>query len=181
MTSPGDPLLDVERILAAFNRHEVAYVLVGGVAARVHGAGYATYDLDCVADRALDNLERVASALRDLNARLRVHGLTDEEAAQLPVDLTGETLANLEISTWRTDAGDLDVLAQLRDGDGNPVEFETLQRRGSAADLGGYVVQVAALADVIAAKEHANRPKDQRQLPELYALQEGRRRPGRGR
>lgn len=181
MSRPADPPLDVERILAAFDRHEVAYLLVGGVAARTHGATYPTYDLDCVADRALENLERVAAALRDLNARLRVHGLDDEEAARLPVDLTGQTLAHMEISTWRTDAGDLDVLAHLRGRDGNPIGFEVLRRRGSAADLDGYVVQVAALADVIAAKEYANRPKDQRQLAELYALQQRRRGPGRAR
>jgi hypothetical protein len=40
-----------------------------------------------------ENLERLAGALRELGARLRVAGMTDEEARQLPVVLDGPTLA----------------------------------------------------------------------------------------
>jgi hypothetical protein len=57
-------------------------------------------------NRTVENLENVAAALRDLNARLRVHGLSDEEAAALPLHVDGTAIGKLEISTWRTDAGD---------------------------------------------------------------------------
>lgn len=51
----------------------------------------------------------MAAAMRELHARLRVGGLPDEEANRLPVQLSGSTLARMEIFTWRTDAGDLDI------------------------------------------------------------------------
>ena len=37
---------DPERLVEVLDRHEVAYVLVGGYAARLHGARRPTYDLD---------------------------------------------------------------------------------------------------------------------------------------
>ncbi|HWI05161.1 MAG TPA: hypothetical protein VNT52_15225, partial [Acidimicrobiales bacterium] len=60
------------------DRHDVDFVLVGGVAAIAYGARGPTADLDCVARRSSGNFDRLATALRSLNARLRVHGLTDE-------------------------------------------------------------------------------------------------------
>ena len=81
------PPLDIDRILDVLKRHEVEFLLVGGVAAIAYGARRPTSDLDCV------------------NARLRFHGLSDEEAALLRTQLDAETLGRMEISTWRTDAG----------------------------------------------------------------------------
>ena len=106
---------DPDRILEALDRHGVEYVLVGGVAARVHGAGRATADIDCVPATNEENLQRLAGALADLGARLRVGGMSDEEARQLPLRLDAATLAAFGSSTWTTDAGPLDLLVELRD------------------------------------------------------------------
>jgi hypothetical protein len=59
-----------------------------------------------VARRSGGNLERLATVLRSLNARLRVQGLADEEAAMLPARIDKDTSGRIDISTWRTDAGD---------------------------------------------------------------------------
>ncbi|MDP9453679.1 MAG: hypothetical protein M3P97_09915 [Actinomycetota bacterium] len=99
--------------MAVLDRHQVDFLVVGGVAAIAHGATRPTSDLDCVARRSGTNLDRLAAALRELNARLRVAGLSDEEAAALPTQLDRDTLGRMEISTWRTDAGDLDVLVDI--------------------------------------------------------------------
>jgi len=108
------PALNVDRLLTTLDRYEVDFLLVGGVAAIAYGSRRPTADLDCVARRSSGNLDRLAAALRSLNARLRVRGLTDEEAARLPTRIDKETMGRMEISTWRTDAGDFDVLADLR-------------------------------------------------------------------
>ena len=107
------PPLDIERILAILTRHGVEFLLVGAVAAIAYGARRLTVDLDCVPVRTYENLDRLAAALRDLNARLRVEGLTDAEAALLPIRIDRETLGRMELSTWRNDAGDFDILADL--------------------------------------------------------------------
>ncbi|MGH9062265.1 MAG: hypothetical protein ACRDZY_22560, partial [Acidimicrobiales bacterium] len=119
---------------------------------------------------------RLATAMQELNARLRVHGLSDAEAAQLPVQLDVETIGRMEISTWRTDAGRMDVLVDRPGGDGRHRAYEELL--GSAHQVDPDGVWVAGLDDIIASKEWADRPKDHDALPELYRLDGRLRRPG---
>lgn len=172
MPAATDRPLDIPRLLETLQRHGVEYLLVGGVAAIAYGALRPTNDVDCVAHRTPENMERLAAAMRELHARLHVEGLSDEEAAALPVQLVGPTLSRMEISTWRTDAGDLDVLADIPDRSGVHRTYEELMERAEALDLSGLVVSVAALGDVIASKQWADRPKDRDALPELLQLQE---------
>lgn len=54
---------DPDRILTVLDHHRVHYVLVGGVAGRVHGAQRATADIDCVPATTQEDLECLASAL----------------------------------------------------------------------------------------------------------------------
>jgi hypothetical protein len=178
MTAPTSPAdrhdLDPLRIIETFERHQVDYLLVGGLAATVHGATRTTYDFDCLADRSSDNLDRLAAALIELGARYRVEGLTDEESRRLPVVLDRQTLHNSSISTWRTDAGDLDVLTEMSVGAGIRLDYDDLFEASSSATLQGGPVRIAALDDIIASKRHANRGKDQVALPELDRLARGR-------
>lgn len=168
--TPEATHLDIDRLLATLDRHHVDFLLVGGVAAIAHGATRPTMDLDCLARRSRQNLERLAAAMRELNARLRVAGLSDEEAAELPAKLDSDTLARLEISTWRTDAGDFDVLTDLPARDGRRLRYDELIGRAAVQEVHGVAVPVAALEDVIASKEWADRPKDRAALPELREL-----------
>jgi len=62
--------------------------------------------------------------MRELGARLRVAGMSDEEAKLLPVQIDGSTLADLSVTTWMTDAGPFDVLAGLEGRDGLLVPYE---------------------------------------------------------
>ena len=83
------------------------------------------------------------------------------------MQVSGSALVRLELSTWRTDAGDLDILADIPDGGGRHLSYWELVDRASELHLDGIVVRVAALEDVIASKEWADRPKDREALPEL--------------
>ena len=52
--------------------HGVRFVIIGGMAARLRDTGYATVDVDICPSTDDDNLGKLASALADLEARLRV-------------------------------------------------------------------------------------------------------------
>ena len=146
-------------------------MIVGGVAGNLHGASRPTGDLDALARSTRDNLDRLAHALRDLNVFLRVGGLTDDEARRLPVVIDGTMLVHAQISTWRTDAGDLDIMHSLPDRTGRRIGYDELAGRACEIRTDrGVVVRVAALGDVIASKQWADRPKDQDALPELLQL-----------
>lgn len=164
------PVLDVRRVVEALDRQGVEYLIVGGVASRFHGAERLTKDIDLVPSSEADNLERLAAALRDLGAFLRVGGMSDDEAKSLPIVLDGPALARMEISTWRTEAGDLDVLRDLRSADGSRLGFSSLSPRSKATTLGGVHIRLASLGDIVASKRFADRDKDREALPELERL-----------
>ncbi len=172
MPLTGDgPELDLPRLIEVLNRHEVEYLLVGGIAAAAYGAERKTEDADCVVRRERSNLESLASALRELHTRLRIARVSDEEAKLLKVQLDGVMLENSGNSTWTTDAGPFDVLADLKDLDGRSVSYDELITRSTVLRGDGFVLQVASLDDVIAAKQFADREKDREALPELLDLQ----------
>jgi hypothetical protein len=147
------------------NRHEVRYVLIGGLASEFLGSAIATNDIDICYERTPANMDRLAAALQDLHATLRVAGLEED----LPFVLDGRTLAAGDSFTFKSDAGDLDVLG-TPSGTGG---FKDLDVGATSYDLGeGLVVRVVALEDLIRMKEAAGRPKDQAHLHILTALRD---------
>lgn len=98
MPAVDGPGHDLPRLVEAFDRHGVEYLVVGGAAAYAYGARRPTEDADCVVRRERANLERLAGALVELRARLRVGGMTDAEAAELPVRVDATTLAQAGMS-----------------------------------------------------------------------------------
>lgn len=161
---------DPERALETLNRHGVEYLVVGGVGANVHGGSRVTRDLDAVPSTTLENLDRLAAAMRELNAHLRVARMSDEEARALPVQLDGETLQRWGNSTWVTDAGAFDVLGTMETTPGRRLSYDDLAPRAIVGVVSGVRVRVAALDDIIASKETAGRAKDREALPELRRL-----------
>ena len=75
---------DIARIVEVLDRHHVEYLLIGGVAALSHGSQRRTTDFDCLTKRGSDNFGRLSAAMKELGARIRAEGLSDEEAASLP-------------------------------------------------------------------------------------------------
>jgi hypothetical protein len=101
--SYSGPPLDLNRVLEVLARNDVHFVVVGGSAAGFLGASRLTEDADCVVSRERANLENLASALRELHARLRVARMSDEEAKTLPVKIDGVMLETTGNSTWTTE------------------------------------------------------------------------------
>ena len=168
-----EPSIDPVRILRVLERHRVEYVLIGGVAANVHGYPLPTEDVDITPAGGDANLERLAAALQEVNARLRVPGEPDG----VPFQVDATALGRAEIWTLVTEAGDVDVVLRPDGTQG----YDDLRRDASREELApDLTVLVASLADVIRSKEAANRPKDQAQMPALRETLELRRRRERG-
>src|SRR4051812_11903036 len=68
------PPIDPVGILEGLVRHEVQFVLIGGVAANVHGYPLPTQDVDITPAPDRANYVRPAAALGEMNARTRVEG-----------------------------------------------------------------------------------------------------------
>ncbi|MBI2704021.1 MAG: hypothetical protein HYX32_01835 [Actinobacteria bacterium] len=169
---PEPPPLDVKRIVSTLDTHGVQYLLIGGLGATLYGAERVTQDIDLLPRTDSENLARLASAFRDPGAFLRVGGLSDEEARALPVVIDAKSLGATEVTTWRTEAGDLDVLATIRGEYGERRQFADLIDRSSETIVTGVTVRVAALQDIVESKRFAGREKDLEALPELERLLE---------
>jgi hypothetical protein len=159
-SSPFDPLA----ALKALSDAGVAFVLIGGVAARLHGSPSLTRDVDICYARELPNLERLADFLRGVRARLR--GIDDD----VPFLLDARTLQAGGSFTFTTDVGDLDLLA-VPAGVGG---FDDLARSAERVDLGDVTVMVATLDDLIRMKRAAGRAKDRAEVEILAALRDER-------
>jgi hypothetical protein len=152
--------LDLERLLRALVDGKVDFVVIGGVAAVLHGSARLTFDLDiCFAnDRA--NLDALGAVLTSLDARLR--GVPED----VPFVADGATLKRVDVLTLTTVAGDLDV---LRVPSGAP-RYDVLRAHADRFDVGGFEVRVASIEDLIAMKTAAGRDKDRSDIAELEAL-----------
>ncbi len=156
------PALQAETIFACLDRHGVQYVLIGGLAAVLHGSPLPTLDADICPSHGADNLERLAAALDELDARLR----TADTAEGVGFPRDASFLGRVDLLNLVTRAGDLDV-AFTPSGTGG---FADLTVRAIPMMIQGVRVAVASLEDVIRSKEAAARPKDHRTLPVLRDL-----------
>lgn len=154
--------LDLAGLLTVLHRHRVDYVLIGGMAAVVHGSPFPTEDVDITPAVEPSNLARLSSALTDLAARVRAEGAPDG----LPLAHDADSLAALQTLDLTTAYGDLDLSIVPAGTTG----YADLARAAEDIELYGVVVQVAALSDIIRSKQAANRPKDQRVLPTLREM-----------
>jgi hypothetical protein len=158
MTSRFD-YLDALETLA---RHGVRFVVIGGIAGTLRGSTIVTQDIDVCYARDDDNLERLASALRHINARLR-------GAPEVPFLLDARTLKMGDHFTFTTDVGSLDILGHPS---GIPGGYEELERAADEVDLGAFRVKVASIDDLIRMKRASGRPKDLIEVEVLGALRD---------
>jgi len=154
--------LQVEKLFACLGEHDVHYVLIGGLAAVIHGSPLPTLDADICPSRDPGNLARLAAALNELDARVRTPDTPDGVA--FPRDAI--FLSSIELLNLVTSAGDLDISFTPAGTEG----YADLAIRAAVVEVYGISVRVAALEDVIRSKEAANRPKDHRTLPTLKQL-----------
>lgn len=158
---------DPEEIFATLERHGVRFVVIGGVAAILHGAPHVTTDVDIVPEEGRENLARLSAALKELNARIRVAG----EPEGIPFDHSAESLARVRIWNLVTDRGNLDLTFVPSGTRG----YDDLVRDAEPMTVRGVEVPVASLADVIRSKEAAGRERDRLVLPTLRRLLERQR------
>jgi len=138
----------IVRLLEAFNRHGVRYVIIGGWAVILHGFVRTTMDIDLMVEPSPENLERILKALREFSK--------DESLEELKtLDLTGYGVV-------RVAPEDFDIFIDLVWKIG-PVDFYTAISNAEDAEMNGITVKVAGIDTLIEMKRTV-RPKDQMDL-----------------
>lgn len=157
---------DFEGLLRQLLGAPVDFVLVGGLAAVVHGSARATFDIDVVYSRSPDNVERLAAALAPLDPYLR------GTPPGLPFRLDAATILRGLNFTLQTSLGDIDLLGEVAGGG----SYEDLLPFSVQIDLFGHACRCVGLEKLIALKRAAGRPKDNEAIAELEALFDEQRR-----
>lgn len=140
----------------------IDYILVGGVAASVHGSIRNTRDLDIVYSRSAENLSRVVRALAPLAPYPR--GAPEG----LPFVWDERTVNAGLCFTLTTKNGELDLLGEVTGGG----RYEDLVPISEVFPVFGLDVRVVTLPTLIRLKRATGRPKDFEAIAELEALLE---------
>jgi hypothetical protein len=150
--------LDAELIFAVLDTHKVEYVVIGGIAVQVYGHVRMTNDVDLIPEPTPQNLERLAGALEELEARVLNPG-----SEHLAID--AQMLPRAVLWQLATRHGDIDI---LHDAPG-AAPFPRLRERALQIMLGDRQIPIASRDDLIKMKRAAGRPID---LSDVAALTE---------
>lgn len=152
---------DLGALIHALTEAELAFVVVGGAAAVLHGAPVTTLDLDIVPERSEENVDRLMAVLTRLNARVR-------DPARRILLPNRDALLGPGQCLFSTNLGPLDCLGSLHDGR----SFEDLYPRSIELNDGQSTIRVVDLATLIEIKTQAGRPKDRLVVPILLGLRD---------
>ena len=155
-------MTDFEQLIGALVGAEVEFLVVGGLAATVHGSARLTQDVDVVYARSEANIARLVAALRPHKPYLR------GAPAGLPFEWSTATVQRGLNFTLTTRVGDIDVLGEIVGGG----PYEALAEHTIEVDLFGHACRCLDLPTLIATKRAAGRPRDLEAVAELEALQE---------
>ncbi len=139
-------------VFSSFRRNEVRNVVIGGIAAVLHGVPRATFDLDILIDPSLENARRL------------LEGLIEEGFGTASLT-TASDLARHEITTFN-DRVRIDVLTKAPG-----IEFADAWERRQTMKYQGQAFEVASRDDLISSKKAAGRPVE---LEDARLLELGR-------
>jgi predicted nucleotidyltransferase len=153
-------------ILQQLRNADVQFVVVGGVAAALHGGSRVTFDLDLVPSLEPNSWQVAIDLLWDLGARPRIPETRERIRDPDNVRVWREEKGMLALN-FRTNDGALDIDLLVSESD----RFDDLKERAISLDYLGQRFAVASIDDLIEMKSRAGRPQDLLDIAELRALQ----------
>lgn len=155
-----DEVPDLEGMIRGLADGGVRFVVGGGLALSMHGSAYVTLDLDVIVDTAPDNLAALELVMAPWAPVFR------NVPGAVPVPVADVLRSGLDVLTTTTARGDLDLFVRM-------AGVGTFADAAGAADLtriGGRSVAFLSIAQLLAAKRAAGRPKDIAHIHELEAI-----------
>jgi len=143
-------------VLEGLLEADVDFILVGGLAAVIQGAPVTTMDVDVVHSQSPENIARLLSFLKSVDA---VHRRLDDRLIEPKErDLSGKGHVLLT-----TRIGPLDILAVIEGGR----SYEELLEHTVEIDFRGHRLRVLDLKTLVELKKTSTDPKDKQRLPVL--------------
>jgi hypothetical protein len=151
-------------LLRLLSEARLEFVVIGGVAATLHGATEPTRDLDVCIALTPESWRAVHAVIAPLHPR-QAHS-----PDRRPLTETPESLATFKNLYVLTDLGRLDFLGEVPPlGSLSTLPYETMQ-------IDGLSIRVLSLDALIRVKESIGRPKDLEVVAELKAIRDRQQR-----
>lgn len=161
-----------EEVLRALARHEVRYLILGGMAVNLHGVPRMTGDLDLTVDLDPANIRALLAAFDEVD--LKPAAPVDPQRLADPEERRRwRQEKNLAALTFqRVSEGhpylEVDVLIEA------PLGFETLYREKNRLTAGGLNVDLVSLRHLIEIKESQGRRQDIADAEALKRIEQAR-------
>jgi hypothetical protein len=152
--------MDFREALTILHDGNVEFMVIGGLAATLHGSARITFDVDVLYRRSDENIARLARALAPIDPYLR------GAPAGLPFRWDVPTISAGLNFTLATTIGPLDLLGEVA-GVGR---FEDALPHATAMTVFGHETLVLDLDWLIKSKRAAGRTKDLETIAELEIL-----------
>jgi len=155
-------MIDFPKLLWLLIEHDVEFIIIGKVAAVLHGSSRLTQDLDIVYRRSSENLTHLVQALAEQSPYLR------GAPPGLPFQWSVATLRMGLNFTLETSVGPLDLLGEVTGGG----SYEDLLEHTIEVEVFGVRCRCLDLPALIRTKRAAGRPKDLEAIAELEVIWE---------
>ena len=131
----------LQGVFRCLEKHDVKYVVIGGIASILYGVPRTTFDLDILIEATLENSKKLLKAL-------------EESGLGTALLTTPEKILENEITIFQ-DRVRIDVQIKTPG-----IEFETAWKNKNTIEYKGQKFHLLSKSDLIASKEAAGRPKD---------------------
>lgn len=151
-------------------RHEVRFIILGGIAERLLGSPRTTDDFDICPEMSRTNLRRLAAMLNEIEAIWRPEGM-EETGFPTAEPWSARSFSSQTSVSLLTGFGSFDIWPRPDGTDG----YRDLIRKAVDVTIGGRPAKVVHLDDSIRIKRAIGGPKYLSHLPLLREVQEQRR------
>jgi predicted nucleotidyltransferase len=154
--------VDLAQIIPPLVEAKVDFILIGGMAAILHGSARVTFDVDLVYSRVNENIARLAAALAPHAPYMR------DAPRGLPFTWDVKTIRSGLNFTLITSLGDIDLFGEVAGGE----TYQNLLPNSFEVEAFGVRFKCVDLPTLIRLKEAAGRAKDREAIAELRVLLE---------
>ena len=128
-------------VFASFQRHQVKYLVIGGIAAVLYGVPRATFDLDVLIEASVGNAQRLLDALGE--AGLATASLTTAEEVVENEITVFQDRVRIDVQTWTPG-----------------LNFDRAWEKRNVMEYGGQSFYVVSREDLVSSKRAAGREVD---------------------
>lgn len=152
-------------VLQTLSQEGIDFIIVGGVAARLHGSTRLTQDLDIVPRLETESWKKLIGVISQLNTQPRI-----PESLERIADVNNirkwMVEKNMLAVSFRSPRADVEIDLLISESD----RFDELFSRASTVTLDGQIFHVASIDDLIDMKTKAGRDRDLYDIEILKAI-----------